>query len=84
MNDVSAYCVLDIKAKIYNQPHFLINDAVAIRQFQIVIGDTTSMLSKYPEDYRLYRVASFNMETGIITPEAAPVEIANGINFKKE
>jgi len=83
MSQVFAYCILDTKAEIYNQPHFLINDAVAIRQFQVVITDPTSILSKYPEDFRLYRVGEFDMSNGKIKSEQAPVEIAHGLTFKE-
>lgn len=84
MNNVNAYCVLDVKSKVYNSPHFLINDAVAIRQFQMVIMDKESMLSKFPEDYRLYCVGNFDMLTGQIKPEPAPREVAHGLQFKRE
>jgi len=84
VNSVNAYCILDIKSKIYNSPHFLINDAVAIRQFQMVIMDKESMLSKFPEDYRLYRVGKFDMLTGNLDQEQAPQEIAHGLQFKTE
>jgi len=84
MNSVNAYCVLDIKSKVYNSPHFLINDAVAIRQFQMVIMDKESMLSKFPEDYRLYCIGSFDMLTGILKSEQAPRELAHGLQFKTE
>lgn len=84
MNSVKAYCVLDVKSKIYNTPMFLINDAVAQRQFEVIVNDGNSIISKFPEDYRLYRVGEFDMLSGLITPEKAPVEIAHGLSFKKE
>jgi len=84
MNSANAYTILDTKSKIYNQPHFLINDAVAIRQFQLVTQDKDSIISKYPEDFRLYRVGQFDMLTGKIVPEEAPVEIAHGLTFKSQ
>jgi len=84
MNNASAYTILDTKSKVYNQPHFLINDAVAIRQFGLVVNDKESIISKYPEDFRLYRVGSFDLSTGKITPEPNPVEIAHGLNLKAE
>jgi len=84
VNSVNAYCVLDTKSGVYNQPYFLINDAVAIRQFQAIISNEETMIAKYPEDFRLYCIGAFDMVTGLITPEKAPREIANGITFKKK
>lgn len=82
--DVYAYCILDKKAKIYHQPHFLINDAVAIRQFSVVVNHEEGMVKKFPEDYALYRVGIFDMMTGIIVPENYPVEVASGLNIKTQ
>ncbi|QXP08113.1 MAG: nonstructural protein [Arizlama microvirus] len=84
MNNANAYSILDTKSKIYNNPHFLINDAVAIRQFGLIVNDKESIISKYPEDFRLYRVGTFDMSTGKITSEQNPVEIAHGLNLKSQ
>lgn len=84
MNKVNAYCILDTKAKVYNSPYFLINDQVAVRQFQLVIKDPESMISKYPEDYRLYKTGTFDMLTGKIESLDVPLEIAHGLTFKNE
>jgi len=84
MNDVNAYSILDTKSKIYNNPYFLINDAVAVRQFGLIVNDKESLISKYPEDFRLYRVGKFDMRTGKIITEENPVEIAHGLNLKSE
>jgi len=84
MNNAYAYSILDTKSKIYNNPHFLINDAVAIRQFGLIVNDKESIISKYPEDFRLYRVGEFDLKTGKIKPEENPVEIAHGLNLKAE
>jgi len=81
MHKVNAYCILDTKAQIYNTPYFLINDLVATRQFSVVVNDKESMVSKYPEDYRLYKVGSFDMQTGKIESLSMPVEVAHGLNL---
>jgi len=83
MNKAYVYCVLDTKSRVYNLLNFLINDAVALRQFQLRCTDKENMMSRYPEDYRLYRVAEFDMLTGIMVPEVAPLEIAHGLQFSK-
>lgn len=84
MNEVHAYCVYDRKARVYNNPYFLINDAVAIRQFDQVVNDPESMLFKYPEDYILFRIGKFNMLTGSVGAETNPVEVTNALSQKRE
>lgn len=83
MNKVNAYCVYDRKSKIYNTPYFLINDQVAMRQFQAVVNDKESMLYKYPEDYQMYKIGEFDMLTGKLEG-MNPVDICTAISMKKE
>jgi len=79
--EINIYSVLDKKAKVYNNPQFLINDAVAERTFRTVVNDKESLVSKYPEDYALYRIGTFDPATGILTPEAYPVPIKDGLHM---
>lgn len=84
MNMANCYCVLDKKSLVFNTPYFLINDDVAIRQFHSVVNNPESMVNKYPEDYTLYKVGSFDMLKGRIVPEDFPVEVMSALNLKME
>ena len=67
-NRVGAYCVYDRKGNIYNNPYFLSNDMVAIRQLDMMVKNPETMISKYPEDYVLYKVGLFDLLTGELLP----------------
>jgi len=84
MQEVNCYCVLDRKAKVYNTPYFMMNDLVAIRQFTVIANDPESMISKFPEDYILFRVGKFDMLTGKITPAEVIEEVTQGLKVKRE
>ena len=84
MNEAYCYCVLDRKAGVFNTPYFLINDAVAVRQLNILVNDKSSMIGKFPEDYILYCVGKFDMLKGKLVAEDFPREIIQAIQLEKK
>lgn len=71
---VEVFSVYDSKARVYSQPFFAHNIAVAVRMFQSTIADANTNLAKHPEDYSLFHLACFNDETGAFTPRT-PVNL---------
>ena len=66
------YVIYDQKAKIYNKPFHQINESVAIRTVADLVNDANSDSSRHPEDYILFRVATYddsNAEIQTFTPE---------------
>lgn len=53
------------------------NDASAIRNFEHAVMAPDSLMRSHPADYTLYRLGSYNTETGIIVSEADPAQIAD-------
>ncbi|WGL31301.1 nonstructural protein [Dipodfec virus UOA04_Rod_868] len=57
------------------------NDAIAMRNFAMACDSAKkaqSLMSWRPSDFSLYRIASFNSDTGVLTP-FNPVElVCNG------
>lgn len=74
---VTMYTIQDDKMEVHGYLHLCDTDAQAVRQFGDVINDNTSVFSKHPEDYRLFRVGTFNTLTGVVCP-VAPVRIIVG------
>ena len=58
------FAVRDAKAKAYLPPNFLPQAGQAIRSFSDAVLDTGSAFNKHPEDYSLFRIATFNDESG--------------------
>lgn len=82
MSVLKMYCVKDVKSGLFNSPHFVSSDGVAIRSFGAACEDKSTDLNKYPSDFSLYHVGSFNLETGMIEP-TQPKQIANAAEFVK-
>lgn len=60
------FTIYDSKAEAYHQPFFETTDATAVRAIKEAMRN--SILGKYPEDYTLYRLATFDDEEGLVTP----------------
>lgn len=73
-----AYAVFDKKAIAYNTPFFCATDGLALRAFGDLVQDAHTVIAKHPEDFALYRVGSFNVETGVFTMEGFIEDTCNG------
>lgn len=62
----NVYAIYDKKAVCFGSPFLAVNHASAVRLVQAAMDDN-SFLTKYPHDYRLDRVATFDDATGIFS-----------------
>lgn len=74
------YAVKDIKSGLFASPHHLTSDGVAIRSFSMACENKESQINKFPEDYSLYHLGTFNIETGLLEA-VTPKQIANASEF---
>jgi len=72
---LNVYSVLDTKTGIFCRPFFMPNDAAALRDLQFAAADLSTDVGRYPSDFNLFRIGSFQDVTGLITPEPAPVSL---------
>lgn len=56
----SIYSIYDHKVKAYLQPFFIENDAAAIRATTIAVNTTDHNFNKYPEDYTLFCLGTWD------------------------
>lgn len=56
--------VYDDKAEAFAQPYFVANLVVGQRAFVGAAQDKDSLLYRFPEDYRLYNLGTFDDVTG--------------------
>ncbi len=74
---VQLYSVYDVKTRVYSPPVCCHNDGHAERVFTNVFSDPNHMASKYPEDFKLFSVGSFDDSTAIITMVCNPKFMCN-------
>lgn len=63
---LNIYCIFDEKAGAYAPPIFLQKDGMALRAFEDEVNNDRSRIHAHPEDYSLYKLGSFNDESGKI------------------
>nr|QJB19493.1 MAG: nonstructural protein [Microvirus sp.] len=81
------YSVWDSKSRSFCNPFSAHNDQCAIRDFAYAASDPTTDICKYPTDYTLFKIGSFDFESGALTVEETPVSLglaSSMINFDKE
>lgn len=57
------------------------NDASAMRNFRHAMTNTSSLMHTHPKDYDLYRLGTFDTETGVIS-DIDKVMIASGASME--
>lgn len=70
------YAVYDRKAGLFARPFTIQNDAMAMRAFLAAKQDTTSEMSKYPEDFGLHYLGTFDDETGTVFQPGPPTALS--------
>jgi hypothetical protein len=78
---INLFTVYDAAAARYLEPFHAPTIEYAIRQFRSSVEQEGHMFAKYPEDYTLFHIGEYNQETGLLTPNAAPVSLGVAITF---
>ena len=81
--EMKAYSIRDAKAEVFNTPFFNKTHGEAERNFQQLVKDEKSLVSKYPEDYDLYHLGNYDDRTGVFYPLDTPQHITKAIAFIK-
>lgn len=76
----NVYSVKDIKSELFANPFIQENNAVAIRNFGTACEDEKSKLNKYPEDFVLHHIGTYNFTSGAIEP-SNPSAISTASEF---
>jgi len=82
--ELKAFTIRDSKAECFNTPFFQKSHGEAERSFREIANDQKSMISKYPEDYDLYYLGTYNDQTGLIDPLVTPQHVAKAIAVKTQ
>lgn len=75
--------VKDLKSDIFLQPQFQRSVADAMRNWEIIANEGDHLVSRFPDDYVLYKLGNFNAETGEVTVSERPENLASAAELKK-
>lgn len=77
------FSVYDVKSESFSKPFYALTKGEAIRIFTEAANDTSSNIGKYPEDFSLFDLGSFDESNASIAPNLAPVSIGTALEFVK-
>jgi len=78
------YTIFDSKTAAYLQPFYLRSNGEAIRAFTEAVNDPKSTFYKYPEDFILFEIGTWDDNDCCISMLKAPVSLSTGLSLKTE
>lgn len=76
-----AFSILDTKSGAFNTPFFFPARGLAVRAFGDLVDDAQSTISKHPDDYRLFEVGTFDLDSGKLTALDSPKFMSSAVEF---
>lgn len=76
--------IYDLKSCTYDSPQPFPSAAAATRAFATGCTNPESSLAKFPQDFALHHLATFDHAHGQITSNDRPLLLANAVEFAKQ
>lgn len=80
--ELKMYSIRDSKGEIYMQPFFQKTHGEAERSFQQLANDEKTTVCKFPEDFDLYYLGTYDDQTGRMSSLDTPQHIIKAVNLK--
>lgn len=77
---LQVYSIRDAKGEVYNTPFFQKTHGEAERNFRELVKDEKSMVAKYPEDFDLYHLGTYDDQSGTFQTLDTPLHMLKAIN----
>lgn len=77
------FCVYDSAARSYGPPFYATGRGVAFRMFEELVNDGRSSVSKWPKDFSLFELGSYNDETAKFCFLDAPERVCDAMSLKR-
>lgn len=81
---LNMYAVYDEKAESYNAPFPLVADGLAIRSFEEACNNPQTDLYKYPGDFKLYCIGTWDDHEGVFESAVPPKYLCTNVKKVKE
>jgi hypothetical protein len=75
--------VYDSKVSVWSAPTFHINKGALSRAWMEAVNDPQSPFSKYPDDFTMFIVGTWDDSTGIIEMLQAPDSLGVAVQYRK-
>lgn len=75
-------CVYDSKARVYYKPYYVSTVEVGQRAFAGAVSDVGTEVSKFPADFVLFHLGTFDDDTGRFEQLPEPVNLGHGAAYR--
>lgn len=75
------YSIYDSKAEAYMQPFYAETAGLALRTFSNAANSPESVIGKYPSDFILFEVATFDDKTGSFDSYKQPKNLGLAVEY---
>lgn len=72
------YSIFDSAAGVFTAPTIDISDSSAVRAFQQALANSGSIMNFKPDDFSLYQIGHFEVESGSLVPMVPPSRLFVG------
>lgn len=80
---LKVFTVYDCKVEAYLTPFFMKTKGEAIRGYSEVVNDVKTQFNRYPEDYTLFELGTYDDSTAKFVLHSTPVSIGKALEFLK-
>lgn len=77
------YSLKDEKAEAFSQPFFMDTDGQALRALDGIVNNPETQVNRYPQDFTLYRLGTYDEKTGRLESRETPKLLASATDFVK-
>lgn len=77
--ELKVYSIRDSKTEIFNTPFFKKTHGEAERDFRTAVNDEKTSLNKYPEDYDLYYLGTYDDNDGKLQALDTPQHVIKAV-----
>lgn len=63
-----AFSIYDVRSELYARPFFAVSNGEAIRSFMELVKDRQTLPGKYPADFKLILIGSYDDIKGLLEP----------------
>lgn len=79
-----AFSIYDSKGETFSPPFFMQAKGEAIRAFTETASDRQTTIGKYPADFTLFQIGTFNPDDGKLEALRTPLSLGLAIEFQPQ
>lgn len=76
------FAIRDLKAQVFTHVITDRNSAQAERNFKTAVSNPESDYARYPQDFQLFELGSYDPDQGVIKPHSQPILICSAESLK--